>query len=145
VPRTHDPVLSLIAARGPDGLSQAALLLPGAIDGIAFVAFVERELAPRRRPGQVVVLDNLSVHTGARVRALIEAAGCRLLFLPPYSPDFSPVELAFSKLKAHLRAVGARTRERLEDAVSEAFRLVTPADARAWFRHCGYPLPGQSL
>ena len=139
-PRNHDPVISLVAALGPGGLSRAAMALPGAIDTAAFTAFVERELAPRLRPGQVVVLDNLSVHKGARIRALIEAAGCRLLFLPPYSPDFAPIEQAFSKIKAHLRGVAARTRDRLEQAIAEAFRLVTPADARGWFRHCGYAI-----
>jgi len=127
-----------VAALGPGGLSQAALMLPGAIDGAAFVAYVERELAPRLRPGQVVVLDNLNVHRGERVRELIEAAHCRLLFLPPYSPDFAPIEQAFSKIKAHLRGVAARTQAGLEQAISEAFRLVTPADARGWFKHCGY-------
>jgi len=125
------------------GVGEAALALPGAIDGAAFVAFVERELAPRLRPGQVVVLDNLSVHKSARVRELIEGAGCRLLFLPPYSPDFAPIEQAFSKLKAHLRGVGARTRERLEEAIGEALARITAADARGWFAHCGYRTPGQ--
>ncbi len=129
-----------MAALGPGGLSQAALMLPGAIDGAAFVAYVERELAPRLRPGQVVVLDNLNVHRGERVRELIEAAHCRLLFLPPYSPDFAPVELACSKLKALLRRAAARTREALETAIGAALAALTAADATAWFAHCGYHL-----
>jgi len=138
VPRNHDPRLSLVAALGPGGISQAALTLPGAIDGAAFAAFVEQELAPRLRPGQVVVLDNLTAHKGERVRRAIEAAECRLLFLPPYSPDFAPIEQAFSKIKAHLRGVAARTQETLEAAIGEALALITAADARGWFGHCGY-------
>jgi transposase len=137
VPRTHDPRLSLVAALGLDGLSQAALL-PGAIDAVAFTAFVAQELVPRLRPGQVVVLDMLRVHTGPRVRQLLEDAGCHLVVLPPYSPDFAPIEQACSKLKAYRRGVGARTRETLEQAIGEALARITPADARGWFRHCGY-------
>ena len=138
VPRNHDPVLSLVAALGLDGLSQAAMTLPGPIDTAAFLVFVEQELVPRLRPGQVVVLDNLSVHKSARVRTLIEAAGCQVLFLPAYSPDFAPIEQVFSKVKAYLRGVGARTQDRLEQAISEALARITPADARGWFQHCGY-------
>jgi transposase len=143
VPRNHDPRLSLVATLRLAGIGEAALALPGAVDGAAFTAFVEQELTPRLRPGQVVVMDNLSVHKGARVQELIEAAGCRLLFLPAYSPDFAPIEQAFSKLKAHLRGVGARTQERLEAAIGEALAHITPADARGWFTHCGYLVPGQ--
>ena len=143
VPRNHDPRLSLVATLSLAGIGQAALALPGAIDRAAFVAFVEQELVPRLRPGQIVVLDNLAVHKGARVQELIEGAGCRLLFLPPSSPDFTPIEQAFSKLKAHLRGVGARTRERLDEAISEALARITPDDARGWFAHCGYHTPGQ--
>lgn len=138
VPRNHDPVISVVAALGLDGLSQAAMTLPGSIDTTAFVVFVDQELVPRLRPGQVVVLDNLSVHKSARVRELIEAAGCQVLFLPPYSPDFAPIEQVFSKVKAYLRGVGARTRDHLEAAISEALARITPADARGWFQHCGY-------
>ncbi len=88
--------------------------------------------------GQIVVLDNLSAHTGARVRQLIEARGCELLFLPAYSPDYSPLEEPFSKLKAFLRRVGARTHEALQEAVAQAVETVTPQDALGWFTHCGY-------
>jgi transposase len=140
VPRTHDPVLSLVAALGLEGLSQAAMTVPGPIDTAAFLVFVAQELVPRLRPAQVVVLDNLSVHKSARVRALIEAASCQALFLPPYSPDFAPIEQVFSKVKAYLRGVGARTRDQLEAAITEALARVTPADARGWFQHCGYPV-----
>jgi transposase len=98
-------------------------------------------LVPTLRPGQVVVLDNLSAHKADAIRALIEGAGCTLLFLPPYSPDFAPIEQAFSKLKAALRRAGARTRAALEDAIRAALDAITAADARGWFRHCGYALP----
>lgn len=144
VPRNHDPRLSLVAALTPAGAGPA-MTAPGAIDGPAFTAYVRAVLAPSLRPGQVVILDNLSVHKGAEVRRLIEAAGCRVLFLPPYSPDFAPIEEAFSKIKAYLRGVGARTQVALEAAISEALARITAADARGWFGHCGYPLPAQSL
>jgi transposase len=88
--------------------------------------------------GQIVVLDNLSVHKGARVRQLIEERGCELLFLPAYSPDCSPIEETFSKVKAFLRRVGARTQEALQDAIGLALETVTAQDALGWFTHCGY-------
>ena len=83
-------------------------------------------------------MDNLSAHKGARVRQLIEERGCQLLFLPAYSPDFSPIEETFSKIKAYLRRVGARTREALQEAIAQALETVTSQDARGWFVHCGY-------
>ena len=88
--------------------------------------------------GQIVIMDNLSIHKGQRVRELIESCGCELLFLPSYSPDFWPIEQAWSKLKAHLRRIGARSREALEEAIAQGLRLISAADAQAWFAHCGY-------
>ena len=114
------------------------MTLQGAFDTIAFVFFVERFLAPSLEPGQIVVIDNLSVHKAKRVRELVEARGCELLFLPTYSPDFSPIELCFSKIKEALRSAGARTQEALDEAISEAIKLVTSEDAEGWFRHCGF-------
>ena len=99
-------------------------------------------LAPSLRSGQIVVMDNLSIHQGERVRQAIQAKGCRLLFLPAYSPDFSPIEGAFSKLKASLRRVGARTREALFEAIAQALPTISQDDALGWFTHCGY-LPPQ--
>jgi transposase len=107
------------------------------------VAYVEPVLAPALRPGQVVVLDNLSVHTSARVRQLIEARGCELWFLPAYSPDLSPIEEAFSKLETALRRAEARTRAALEQAIIHALGLITPHDARGRSTHCGYRLIAQ--
>ncbi len=116
----------------------ACLALEGAADTPAVAAFVERVLVPTLRRGQVVVMDNLSPHKAPRVRALIEAAGCRLLLLPPYSPDFNPIEQAWSKLKALLRGLGARTTAALHDALAAVIDRLTAADARSWFAHCGY-------
>ncbi|HEU5370023.1 MAG TPA: transposase, partial [Ktedonobacterales bacterium] len=96
------------------------------------------------KPGQVVVLDNLSAHTGERVRQAIAARECQVLWLPTYSPDLTPIEEAFSKLKAFLRRVGARTHEALEEAIECGLETITAQDARGWFTHCGYPA-GQAL
>jgi transposase len=117
----------------------------GAVDGRAFEAYVERFLAPHLDRGQIVVMDNLSVHKSGRVRRLIEEAGCELLFLPPYSPDFNPIEEAFSKVKAALRKAAARTRDALVEATGHALGAITPQDIRGFYADCGYRLPLQSL
>jgi len=101
-------------------------------------AYVEHILAPSLTAGQIVVLDNLSAHKGARVRQLIEERGCELLFLLAYSPDYSPIEETFSQVKTFLHKVGARTHEALQDAIGQALETVTAADALGWFTHCGY-------
>jgi transposase len=116
----------------------ACMTVEGAADTPAVVAFVAHVLVPALRPGQVVVMDNLAPHKAARVRALIEAAGCRLVFLPPYSPDLNPIEPAWSKLKALLRGAGARTLGALDAALTTLVDAITPADAAGYFRHCGY-------
>lgn len=143
VPRNHGTPTSLIAALTPQGFGPA-MLRPGAIDAPAFAAYVRKELAPTLEPGQVVIFDNLSVHKDAQVRALIEARGCEVLDLPPYSPDFTPIENAFSKFKALLRQAAARIQDDLDKAIALALDQITSADARAFFRHCGYPLPAES-
>jgi len=107
-------------------------------DTHAFVTSIEQVVAPTLRPGQVVLLDPLSVHKHARVQAAIAARGCRVWFLPPYSPDLSPIELAFAKIKEAVRRIGARTREALEDALATALDVIASSDARAFFKHCGY-------
>ena len=142
VPRNHGKNTTLVAALTPDGL-QAPWLIEGAMNTETFDWYVREQLAPRLRPGQVVVLDNLSAHTAASIRAAIEARGCELLFLPPYSPDFTPIEQVFSKIKALLRGLGARTKEALQEAVRLAIEAVTHDDVAAWFAHAGYPLPNQ--
>ncbi len=142
VPRNYGASMTLIASLSLSGMG-AALILDGAADGAAFELYIEQLLAPSLRPGQIVILDNLSIHLGPNVKQAIEARGCRLLFLPAYSPDFSPIEEAFSKLKTFLRRVGARKREALQEAIATALDLITAADALGWCTHCGY-LPSSS-
>jgi transposase len=142
VPRNHGKNTTLVAALTPDGL-QTPWMIEGAMDTATFEWYIREQLAPTLRPGQVVLLDNLSAHKAASIREALEARGCSLLFLPPYSPDFTPIEQAFSKLKAILRGLGARTREALEEAVRLAIEAITSTDAAAWFSHAGYTLPVQ--
>ena len=120
-----------------DGLV-APLVLDGAVDGPAFLAWVERMLAPTLRPGDVVVADNLGSHKVAGVREAVEAAGATLRCLPPYSPDLNPIELAFSKLKRLLRAAAARTADALCSAIGAALGQFTPAECASYLRRCGY-------
>src|SRR6266566_295011 len=140
VPRNCGANTTLIASLSRQGMGEA-LILEGAADTLAFELYIEQILAPSLRPGQLVIMDNLSIHLSARVRQAIEAKGCQLLFLPAYSPDLSPIEEAFSKLKTYLRRVGVRTHDALFDAIAAALLTVTAADARGWFTHCGYPTP----
>jgi transposase len=140
VPRNHGKNTTLVAALAPDGL-RTPWMIEGAMDTATFVWYITEQLAPTLRPGQIVVLDNLSVHKAERIRQAIEARGCELLFLPPYSPDFTPIEQAFSKIKALLRGLGARTKEALQEAVRLAIEAITRQDAAAWFAHAGYALP----
>ena len=142
-PRNYRQRTTVIAALTPDGI-QAPMTLTGAVDGDAFAAYAQQVLVPQLRPGKIVILDNLSVHKRADIRQQIEQAGCTLLFLPPYSPDFNPIEQAFSKLKAGLRRAQARTQEALDRAIKEALDTITPVDAHHWFRHDGYTLVGES-
>ena len=139
VPRNQGKNTTLVAALMPDGL-QEPWLLEGAMTTETFAWYIRQELAPRLRPGQVVVLDNLSAQKASSMRQAIESRGCDLRFLPPYSPDFTPIEQAFSKIKAILRGLGARTHEALQDAVRLAIEAITPDDAAAWFAHAEHPL-----
>ena len=132
----------MVAALAPDGLP-VPWLIEGAMETATFAWDIREQLAPTLRPGQVVVLAKLSVHKAASSRQAIEARPCQRLFLPPYSPDFTPIEQAFSKIKAILRGLGARTREALWEAVRVAVEAITPDDAIAWFAHAGYTLPAQ--
>lgn len=112
--------------------------LDGAVNTASFAVYLERILGPTLQPGDVVVVDNLRVHEAAGLAELAEARDARLLFLPPYSPDFTPIELAFSKLKTRLRTAAARTREALTAALQAALAWITAQDAENWFDHCGY-------
>ncbi len=143
VPRNHGKNLTLVAALTWEGM-QASWAIEGAMDTAAFEVYVLRVLVPTLRPGQVVIMDNLSVHKAARIEDAIIACGCTLRFLPVYSPDFNPIEHAFSKLKAFLRKLGSRTRETLLDALAIALAHITDADASAWFQHAGYSMPALS-
>ena len=142
VPRNRGKNTTLIASMGAQGMGPC-LAVEGATTKVVFETYVERVLAPSLRAGQVVVLDNLGAHKGGRVRELVEGRGCELLFLPPYSPDFSPIEEAFSKVKTLLRQAAARTRGALVASIGRALDAVGAQDARGWFAHCGYPLDAQ--
>lgn len=142
VPRNHGPNVTLLAVLGPDGIA-TALSIEGATTRPVFDGFVEEFLVPVLRPGQTVVLDNLAVHKSARAQDLVEAAGCRLLFLPAYSPDFNPIEPVFAKVKTALRASAARTGDHLLTTTKAALDAVTPADAAGCYADCGFPLPMQ--
>jgi transposase len=143
VPRHHGKHTTLVAALAPDGLHEP-WLIEGAMETESFACSIAEQLAPTLRPGQIVVLDHLSAHKADRMRQAIEARHCQLLFLPPYSPDCTPIEQAFSKSKAILRGLGARTKEALQEAVRLAIEAITRHDAAAWFAHAGYTLPAQA-
>jgi transposase len=137
VPRNRGKNTTLIASLSLEGMG-AAMILEGSTNGAAFEIYVEQLLAPSLHVGHIVVIDNLRAHKGERVRQAIEAKGCQVLFLPGYSPDLSPIEETFSKLKNSLRRARARTREALEEAICQALLTVTAQDAQGWFSHCGY-------
>jgi transposase len=142
VPRNRGRNTTLIASMGSGGMGPSMAVV-GSTKKAVFEAYVEEVLAPSLSPGRVVVMDNLGAHKGERVRRLIEGRGCELVFLPPYSPDFSPIEEAFSKVKALLRKAKARTREALVEAIGRALDAVSAQEARGYFGHCGYPLGAQ--
>jgi transposase len=139
-PRTHGTNTTLVAALRHDGV-HTPWLIEGAMDSETFDWYLAEQLAPTLRPGQTVVLDNLSAHKADRIRQAIEARHCQLLFLPPYSPAFTPIEQAFSKITALLRGLGARPKEALQEAIRLAIEAITRHDAAAWFAHAGYALP----
>jgi len=134
---THYTVVAALSLRAVSATS----LLEGGMGGDAFTAYVEHVLAPSLRPGDIVVWDNLHVHKNAYVHALLAARGARLEFLPPYSPDWNPIELGWAKVKARLRTHKARTFAELVDGLDAAFGAITSKDRKAWFAHCGYLAP----
>jgi transposase len=138
VPHGHWKTTTFVAALRVGGLT-APTVVDGAMTGDLFVAYVKQQLVPALRRGDVVVMDNLSCHKLAGVRAAIEAAGCELRLLPPYSPDLNPIEKAFSKLKAKLRAAAKRTVEALWQYLGEVLDAFRPEECRNYFRSCGYP------
>lgn len=136
-PHGHWKTTTFVAALRASGLT-APLVLDGAINGVSFLAYVRQVLVPTLRAGDVVVMDNLSSHKKAGVREAIEAAGAQLLYLPPYSPDFNPIELAFSKFKRLLRTAAERTVEALWNTCGQLLDRFTEHECRNYFRHCGY-------
>ena len=134
IPRNHGRNQTLICALSLAG-PQAAIVLDGALDGEAFEWYVRDMLCPTLHPGQVVVMDNLSSHHRASIRTLIEAHDCELLFTSPYSPDFNPIELMFSKLKALVRGGAWRIVTEVHDAIGVALNAVSDVDIRHWFKH----------
>src|SRR5271167_1404377 len=138
-PAGHWHTLTLLGAITSDGLL-ATMTIESPTDSDVFLAYLEQVLCPRLRLGQVVVMDNLSAHKHPAVRHLIEQAGAELLYLPPYSPDFNPIEPCWDEIKQCLRAAKTRAVDLLEKAVATAIAAVTPHNATAWFRHCGYLL-----
>jgi transposase len=137
VPHGHWKVLALTAAIRLGALGPC-LAFEGATDSRCFRAYVEPMLVPTLRPGDLVILDNLSAHETAAAIAAIEAAGAEVRYLPPYSPDLNPIELMFSELKAALRSAGARSVEALYEAMGVALRDIAASDIAGWFRHRGY-------
>ena len=129
--------VSLIGAIGFKGIITQISLL-GAIDGLTFEAFISQKLVPKLWQGACVVMDNCSIHKGKEIEALIQAAGASLIYLPPYSPDFSPIENCWSKIKSILRSIGARNYPDLAKAIEQAFNQVSLTDIQSWFTHCCY-------
>ena len=140
VPRNRGKNVTMITDLSLHGLGEA-FMIDGAVNGELFEAYIEHIFAPTLSSGEIVIMDNLSAHKGKKVRLLIETKGCQLLFLPAYSPDLSPIEEAFSKVKTVLRGIGARNRETLHEALEYAISTITTNDAKGWFRHCGYQVP----
>jgi len=138
VPGGHWMMVTVVSAIRSVGPFAAASFV-GAMDSELFVLYVREVLAPQLRPGDVVVMDNLQPHKTKGVKEEIENVGATLRYLPPYSPDFNPIENMWSKVKGKLRSLAARTVETLHDAIGSALNTVTPKDCLGFFRHCGYP------
>jgi transposase len=144
VPRNWGKNITLLASMSLEGMGPC-LAVEGSTTREVFETYLKRLLAPSLRPGQVVVMDNLTAHKGERVRDLIESRGCELIYLPPYSPDLNPVEEAFAKIKTLLRKAGARSREALIEAMGRALEALTAKDACGFFEHRGYRATAQLL
>jgi transposase len=142
VPRGHWKTTTFVAALGASGMT-APMVIDGAMTGDLFVAYVEQILIPSLQPGDIVVLDNLVAHKRQKAVEAIERAGCRLLYLPPYSPDLNPIELAFSKLKSLLRKASKRTVDGLWEFLGQALDAFAPDECRGYMRHCGYTATDQ--
>src|SRR5918997_986616 len=144
VPRNYGPNVTLLASMTHEGIGPC-LVVEEATTRKVFETYIEQMLGPALRPGQIVVMDNLSSHKGERVRELIEERGCKLLYLPPYSPDLNPIEEALSKIKHILRKIAVRTKETLIEAIGRALAAVSAQDVSGFFVNCGYRTPAQQL
>ena len=136
-PAGHWRTLTLLGAITLDGLL-ATMTIEAPTDGDVFMAYLEQVLCPRLKVGQIVVMDNLAAHKQELVRKVIEQTGAQVLYLPPYSPDFNPIEACWSKIKECLRAAKARMLDTLDQAITAAIATITPENSAAWFHHCGY-------
>jgi transposase len=139
MPQNYGPAVTMLGALGAHGL-QAVMTVDGATDADVFRTYVKKVLGPTLSPGDIVVMDNLQAHKAVGVQQALARRGARRLYLPPYSPDLSPIEPCWSKVKTALRKAKARTRAALDAAIAEAMLTVSHMDARGWFKHCGYPL-----
>ena len=137
VPHGHYKAQTMLAGIRLSG-PVAPLVFDGAVDGEMFTAWTEQCLVPELKAGDVVIADNLSSHKVVAARERIEAAGCHFLFLPPYSPDFNPIENMWSKIKEYLRDAAARELDALFTAIGQAFAQISPSDCAGYFQHCGY-------
>ena len=137
VPRNYGANISTLSLMSLSGV-EATMTIEGSVDTMVFNIFAEEFIRPRLKLGDVLVLDNLGAHRASRIEQIAESCGAKVIWLPPYSPDFSPIEQMWSKLKTYLRKVKARTSEELDRAVAEGLQLITESDCRSWFKHCGY-------
>ena len=144
LPRNRGKSTTLLSSMTTGGMGPS-LAVEGASTARVFETYVEKVLVPSLRAGQIVVMDNLSAHRPRRIRELIEQQGCELLYLPAYSPDYNPIEEAFSKIKNLLRKAAARSKEALVEAIGQALSAVTAEDALGYFEHAGYRSTGQLL
>ncbi len=138
-PVNYGDNVSVVAAMRLDGMT-ASMQIDEAMTGDAFLAYVNQVLVPTLKPGDIVIMDNLGSHKVQGIAQAIRSAGAEIRYLPPYSPDFNPIELCFSKIKALLRKAEARTKESLDQALTQAFQSITLKDIRGWFKHAGYNL-----
>lgn len=137
LPRTIPKNTTTISSMTLNGIG-SSFIVEGSVNSQVFETYIEKVLGPTLKPSQIIVLDNLSSHRTARIKELVESFQCHLLFLPPYSPDLSPIELAFSKIKNELRRIAPRTLEALKEAIGATLPSITPDNAFAFFKHCGY-------
>jgi transposase len=144
-PRNWGKNITLLSSIEKEQGMGASLVVEGSTNTTVFHTYLQEVLCPTLKRGQVIVMDNLSAHKGERVRELIEGKGCELVYLPPYSPDFNPIEQAFSKLKSYLREACARSQQTLMEVIGQALSTITASDAEGSFEHCGYRTVVQSL